>query len=363
MKLKVSIDQRATIAAGIPAPHSTELLEFEPAAIHDPDLRAFIAERLDFATGEVKVYFQWDGKLPWKPNSGSHCAQTPPTILGPVTLDAALTAVRQLHQAWQQFKAHETKEQAERQAADEAQAAQSRAQFLAGQRLLRDETSDSFGSPNLCESVYDDCIFLDNPHERVPRTPEMEPAIQAYFARRQAATQRWQQQQAEAKARQEAEQAQREAEQRQLLATAQRLIQEHGSEPQKARLARNLMADPIAEATRLLTDRVFSAVDLPVFPALTADDVDLPEDYSDHDADNLPRILRASNAPDALSDCQMAAYLTVEARIKSALPAAEVEPWLHEITRDHRDIPWTKRLCARATVQQDGFTLTRDYAV
>lgn len=55
MNLQVKIDQRAALAAGIDAPHSTARVEFFPDRVHDPDILKMVADHLDFRTGEIKL--------------------------------------------------------------------------------------------------------------------------------------------------------------------------------------------------------------------------------------------------------------------------------------------------------------------
>lgn len=63
MNLQVKIDQRAALAAGIDAPHSTARVEFFPDRVHDPDILKMVADHLDFRSGEIKLPGDPDNRL------------------------------------------------------------------------------------------------------------------------------------------------------------------------------------------------------------------------------------------------------------------------------------------------------------
>lgn len=132
-----------------------------------------------------------------------------------------------------------------------------------------------------------------------------------------------------------------------------------GSDAQKARLARGLMADPKAEARTLAADDMFRTVPLDVATPPDDDDIDIPENFGG-DLDGCD-VVRDSEPAKKLTDEQMVDFIGAEAAIRGTLPAASVSPWLLQITRRHDAIPWHSKLVARATVPHCLGELVRDF--
>lgn len=147
------------------------------------------------------------------------------------------------------------------------------------------------------------------------------------------------------------------------LDTAVRVISERGTTAQQERVKRGLTSDgePEKIARTILADQVFAVVPIPAARRAQESDLEAPKDLDE--AADLPEVETRSQAADSLTDAQMEAYLPVEAAILAVIPDATVTPWVTGITRDSSEWIWVDVLCARARVVREGFTLGRLFKV
>lgn len=182
MKVLVNIDQRAAIAEGIDAPHSTQTIDVDPALI-PADLRPLFAEFYDIKAGsaEVSTYV------------GSELFRVNPKIIPPVTperfVEAWATGARRLlasraaHQAARQARDDEENRRAE------AKLLEVRRQFIAGEIGGRDEHAPLGDLSQDCAysktTLYNGFVYVKGNH-RLEYGPDLDAAIAAYRAREAA---------------------------------------------------------------------------------------------------------------------------------------------------------------------------------
>jgi hypothetical protein len=222
MNVLCRVNQAEAMRRGIDAPNSTVQIDVDPAALTETERQVLAAvmidghdcTRLGIRTQTADIVGQaWRGsgdridlRSDGAPTAPLMIVQ--PDIIGLQDAIAEMLAARDAAYAIyvaeaEAAAAKEAQEQARRDARDRRVIGA----LLRGGAKFRDE--DGRGGLDGTTSIYDDCVFIDCPTEgvtnyKLPRTPEIEPAIQAYQARREA----WEQErsrQAEAEAARQAE--------------------------------------------------------------------------------------------------------------------------------------------------------------
>ena len=365
MKLLVHIDQKASIAAGCDAPHSTALLEFDPALL-SAEARKVVADNIDLATGRVTLHGLW--------GDGRSCRSCP-VIPAPVSMERALAELESDVAKFLRQQAEEAKAKADQAAAAEAKtqhwlatpdaellvyktAADLRSTY--GTSCLDADgdfcpyNSDATGIRASLQWVPDDTRIALKPDLTSDPGPRREkqlrlidlarahnlPIYHAAIAFHQAE----QQAMSERAARTQAD----------ITTTINTL----GSDAQKARLARGLMQDPLQEATTLATDDAFKIIPLDVATPPAPEDIPIPQEVDEPELYDVERDERPAKA---LNDEEMVAFIGAEKILQTALPTATIQPWLLGITRDHSDIPWQRKLVVRVTLPHALGQLTRDF--
>lgn len=362
MNLKCRVDQTAAFRAGINAPNSIVILDVDPAALTEQERQAIAVLLVDGHDLTQRSMSESGYQIEPLAQAGFY-SHSPFYLKSPDMegLRAAISDQIAIYERGQVKALERAAEQQAKQEKEQAAMESIRRRFIAGELRLRDEDEKGFGSPHCCASVYPEegYLFVAE-NDRIDITPEMQPQIEAYYARRavaQAAWRAWADKQAAEKAAQE-EDERKAADARHKAALT--IIETHGSATQKERLKRNLMESPETEARALLTDIVFVPAQLPKATKPTENDIDLSKwEEENPDCPVLPELKRDCEAAKSLTDEQMAEYLRTEAAIKTAIPEATVVPWFLQITRDDGLIPWHNKLVAKATVQRDGFELVR----
>ena len=136
MKLLVNIDQKASILAGINAPHSTETFDLDPARL-TPELRAFVSEFIDLRTGEICASVRTSERS-WSTANGDWDAKL--TISKPITPETVAAGLESLRAAWLDAKSKAAEIQAKKQAIAKAKAEAIRGQALAALRDRKTST-------------------------------------------------------------------------------------------------------------------------------------------------------------------------------------------------------------------------------
>lgn len=223
MKVLCRVNQAEAMRRGIDAPQSTVRIDVEPASLTEVERQVLAAVMIDghdctqrgvqTQTPEIEGQ-QWRIVGNGRVETYSNGAPTAPMVLVRPDLQGLRDAIAEMLAARDAaYAAYMVKE-----AAREARNAQEQAErdakdrrvtdaLLRGDAKFRDE--DGQGGFDTTTSVYDDYVFVDCPCEwvanyRLARTPEIEPAITVYQARRDA----WYEQrrvEAEAKAKADAE--------------------------------------------------------------------------------------------------------------------------------------------------------------
>jgi hypothetical protein len=114
MKLMLNINQRKSLALGHDAPHSTEVLEFDPAQLPE-DVRVFLAAGYSPHNSQWRMQRQW---------TDGYCTADLPAVTVPVTVDSIIGAVREMQEyirAQDAALAVQAQEKAEQQARLEAE--------------------------------------------------------------------------------------------------------------------------------------------------------------------------------------------------------------------------------------------------
>lgn len=349
MKLLVNIDQRATIAAGFSAPHSTELLEFEPSNITDAALRKFVAEHLDFSTGKVGVQFRLESStVPTGTGWGSTCKHEAPAITGPATLEAALAALETLRQAWLLSQAQAAAAEAQEQAEVVEKCA---AAIAAGPR----EVSIAGPTPRYTQWME---LQYNFPFQRTDRIKAACAPILAQ-ARDLTAENRVRRETAIAavNADWDAREIQNKAAEARKTSALEAKLASAGTALQQERYRRGKL-DLEAEILPLLADEAFLPLaDWPRYARITDAEVraELPAD--DYGSD--PEVKYAVETAETLTDATMAAVLKIE----KLLPGAEVECRQHNGYVDKGEVADIYRTSLKVTVKTALFTFSREFAL
>lgn len=365
MKLLVHIDQKASIAAGCDAPHSTALLEFDPALL-SAEARKVVADNIDLATGRVTLHGLWG-----RSRYGRSC----PVIPAPVSMERALAELESDVAKFLRQHAEEAKAQADQAAAAEAETQR----WLAtpdAELLVYKTAADlrsTYGSSCLdadgdfcpynsaatglrarLQWVPDDTRIALKPDLTSDPGPRREKQLRLIDLARAHNLPIYHAAIAFHQAEQQA-MSERAARTQAAITTT---INTLGSDAQKARLARGLMNDPLQEAIALATHDAFKTIPLDVATPPDPDDIELPEGFEDADRFDVKRDEEPAKA---LNDEEMVAFIAAEKIIQTALPTAKVQPWLLQVTRDHSDIPWHSKTVVRVTLPHDLGELTRDF--
>lgn len=139
----------------------------------------------------------------------------------------------------------------------------------------------------------------------------------------------------------------------------EQIIREHGSPAQAALLERGLLGDPEDAARELAVHDAFLGCPLAAAQYPSREDLDTS---CDQDLDDY-EVRQERITPSTLTEDQMTRVLDAEAAIKSWSPTAKTKPVMLRTTLDHDGVPWVSRLALEVTLKQWGLTISSDRIV
>jgi hypothetical protein len=325
MKLMLNINQRKSLALGHDAPHSTEVVEFDPAQLPE-DVRVFLAAGYSPHNSQWRMQRQW--------TNGFYSADLP-AVTAPVTVDSIIGAVREMQEyirAQDAALAVQAQEKAEQQARLEAEQ-----ERLAAEISAQIENG-TFALGALLHSTYDGVTDVFSMgvytalegsvlrvHQRL--TAAAWDRIRAVYAEQQAAER-------------EKEAVIERAKQAKMAAKAE-FVRSHMDNNAQARFEAGVLpSSEITEAARALVFAPLASLALYV----TLTDADSPHA---HDVDSSEHEVQYdTHTPETMTASE---WKQVQA-VKRQMPDATVELVEHQVycADDYKDA--TKRMAIHVTV-------------
>lgn len=264
MKILTRVNQRASVAAGQDAPHSTYIYDIQPDQLPE-DLRKWVADCWKPSTGEISATVHRDG---------STYSETPEITL-PATWDELIRALTYLREGNANIEAVREKKRLEK-----------ISQIADALREQKTELCHSYVcSPGRASNVgydYQGFPFADTTDEaeaaiaQVPGAKEWLADLERGKAKARADAEAESQRRVAACEKEDAEKAAAE----QAVATFKRdWITQHGSDNQRGRLAAGMLSDDEIIAT--ITDATFATVTVEPYQRLTKTDVDCECEYGE----------------------------------------------------------------------------------
>lgn len=335
MKLKVNVDQRAALLAGIDAPTSTVMLDVDPAILtqEERDLVALLLHdghdltKYGYDVSEGTASNHWTAiKLDLKRPDLEGLKESLSAMRAKADADLAEIVAK---------KAKSAAENAEREAkvkADEVAA-------YAAEVDLFERAKNGTAEYHMTKLYATDYLVVAGTRLSRLDTKEYHDFCAAYIR---------------------AQEAQAEATKKKHMDT----IIAYGTEVQRERVVRGWMDDKELQrlAISILTDRAMDGCPLPAYVPLTVDDVDLSDWDDDYDLPDVKFSQRKEHTPE--DDDEATILLNAERIVKEWRKDAEVCMMRSGVTRDHDDIPYTWRESIKVTVPDaDGGTRSRVFGL
>ena len=262
MNIKCNVNQTLALARGINAPHSTVVLDVDPATLTERErtiLAAILQDGHDTTGGRLDTA---DSSPVPVGRTQAYSSCTPPLVLVAPTVDGLRAALAEMdadytprHAAWLKAKAAEDAEAAQVAQAKAAQVAEVRRKVIAGEMGLRENNP-----------IYDTTVYAQD-NTCLGRGADLELVITARLAAAAAAAKAKAEAAAAAAAKMAQEKADRKAESDRCTAIFVAALDARGNPAQKEIRKRGLMSAALAASLgrAIMEDAAFAGCPLPRF--------------------------------------------------------------------------------------------------